>query len=407
MAAVLVASCSDTSSADQCVESGPYIIGSSPQALDGVADYLLNTVSLESGSISTVGCGQEQDGTFRYYTTNNNKFYSLLYGQGDPGAVTSYQLSSQGKLNELVDFQSESFHAFTAVNDDILMMSIPRNSTDSMATWFQLNTQTDQFDNYKEDNTLNVHEVAGNGEMAYFSWMTQVDDQVWMPYFSISGEGNESFSTQHPDSAWVAVYSYPEMELQKVIKDDRTSYIGRYYTNGLSLDENGDAYAFSSSIAIDDNGDFNSTKPSAITRIPDGSTEFDNYYFNLEEASGGYYLTNHRYISNGNVLGFMRPVEERAPYQVGKNLAIINVYDKTMTWVEGLPDPADISSISGGSLAGVRSYVSEDDSTVSVGITTEQNSVVYNIDAETATASAGLEVGGGTITTIKKLDPAQ
>src|SRR5699024_3235821 len=80
-------------------------------------------------------------------------------------------------------------------------------------------------------------------------------------------------------------------------------------------------------------------------------------------ATGGYYITNHEYAKNGNVLGFMRSTEKRAPYTEGTRLAIINVYDQTVSWVQGMPDPADITDITGSN-----SYVSADGSTISVGV---------------------------------------
>ena len=85
-----------------------YVVAATPNALEGVADYLLALESLNSGEISLVGNGVEQDGTYRYYIRNNNKFFSLLYGQGNPGAVTTYQLNAMGKLDMISDFQAET-----------------------------------------------------------------------------------------------------------------------------------------------------------------------------------------------------------------------------------------------------------------------------------------------------------
>ncbi|MCW9705441.1 DUF4374 domain-containing protein [Fodinibius salsisoli] len=414
MTALLVTSCSDPSSVDSCEESGNFIIAATPQALDGVADYLLTTESLESGSISTVGCGQEQDGTYRYYVTNNNKYFSLLYGQGNPGAVTTYQLNSNGKLDELSDFQSETVQAFAPIEDDVLMVKAPRSINDPTAYWYRLNTENSQF---TDEGQIDIIELAGNGEGAFPSWLTQVDDQVFMPFSTITGQGNNSFSTSYPDSAWVAVYSYPEMALQTVIKDDRTSFIGRYFTKGLSVDENGDVYAFSSAIATDDNGQMISTKPSAITRINGGAMEFDqSYFFNIQEASDGFYLTDHVYAGDGNVLLMMRDADEKAPYTTGHNFAIVNVHNQTFTWVNGLPDASSILNVTS-----MNNYVSEDGSTVYTGITignTIENeegeketvfegSYVYAIDIASATATRGLEVKGGAITSINKLEPAE
>lgn len=72
--------------------AGRFIIAAVPTSTgsEGVADYLLTAENLESGTLSTAGNGLEQDGTYRYYTTSGTKFFSMLYGQGNPGAVTVY-----------------------------------------------------------------------------------------------------------------------------------------------------------------------------------------------------------------------------------------------------------------------------------------------------------------------------
>lgn len=402
---ILTISCSDDSpvnggETEEPSATAQYVIASSPTASEGVADYLLTTDNLTEGTISTVGSGIEQDGTYRYYTTNNNKYFSLLYGQGNPGAVTTYQLNSSGELEQLSDFQSETVQAFAPIEDDILMIKAPRSINDPTAYWYRLNTENSQF---TDEGQIDVIELAGNGEGAFPSWLTQVEDQVFMPFSTITGQGNNAFSTSYPDSAWVAVYSYPEMELQTVIEDDRTSFIGRYFTKGLSVDENGDIYAFSSAVATNDSGEMISTKPSAITRINSGTTEFDqDYFFNVQEASGGFYLTDHVYAGDGNVLLMMRNAEEKAPYTTGHNLAIVNVYDQNFTWVDGLPDASSITNVTS-----MNNYVSEDGNTVYTGITTEEGSFVYAIDVESATATPGLEVEGGVITSINKLEPVE
>jgi hypothetical protein len=46
-----------------------YVVASTPIGSSGVADYLLTTSDLSQGTISTVGKGIEQDGSYRYYLT--------------------------------------------------------------------------------------------------------------------------------------------------------------------------------------------------------------------------------------------------------------------------------------------------------------------------------------------------
>ncbi|GGF40110.1 DUF4374 domain-containing protein [Echinicola rosea] len=373
-----------------------FVIASTPTtASDGVADYLLTAESLTSGTISTVGNGIEQDGTYRYYITINNKFFSLLYGQGNPGAVTTYQLNNQGQLAKLSDFQAETVQAFAEIDDDLLMMKIPRSGAED-ATWYQMDTDMLQITG---DGLTNIVDVANNGERAHFTWLTQVGDKVYAPYMSIKGCCDDNFGTNNPDSAWVAVYDYPSMELEKVIKDDRTSYIGRYFTEGLTEVENGDVYAFSSGVATN-NGEASSTLPSAFVRIKAGQTEFDqSYYFNIEEVADGYHVTDKTYLGDGKFVVNMH--NEKGAYTTGSRLAIVNVYDESFTWVTGTPDPENVLRVT------TNNYSLMDGNTAYIGFTTEQGSWVYEVDATSATATQGLKVEGGTITAISKLDVAE
>ncbi|MDG3581228.1 DUF4374 domain-containing protein [Galbibacter pacificus] len=378
-----------------------YLITATPTASEGVADYILTTDDLTQGSITTEGNGIEQDGTYRYYVTHNNKFFSLLYGQGNPGAVTTYQLNAESNLEKISDFQSETVQAFAPVNDDILMIKISRNAESPYAYWYQLDTETSQFTG---EGQINTQELADkeNGELAFFSWITQVGDKVYLPYFTVKACCNDTFGTDYPDEANIAVYSYPEMELETVIHDDRTSYIGRYFDNGLSVDENGDAYAFSASVATT-NGELTSTKPSAITRIKSGTSEFDqDYLFDIEAASGGAYITDHIYVGNGKAIGILMD-EKTSAYSTGNRLAVIDLYNQTLEWVTGMPSPETILNVT----KGMDNYVSEDESTVFVGVTTEGGSFIYNIDVAGASATQGLEVEGGQITAINRLDPVE
>ncbi|WP_339713734.1 DUF4374 domain-containing protein [uncultured Kriegella sp.] len=375
-----------------------YIITATPTASEGVADYILTADELNQGIISTEGNGVEQDGTYRYYVTNNNKFFSLLYGQGNPGAVTTYELNEEGTLDKLSDFQSETVQAFAAVDNDILLIKISRNTESPYAYWYRLDTETSQF---VAEGQINTQELANkeNGELAFFSWITQVGDKIYLPYFTVKACCNDTFGTDYPDEANIAVYSYPEMELETVIHDDRTSSIGRYFVNGLTVDEKGDAYAFSSGVATT-NGELSTTKPSSITRINQGETTFDeSYLFNVEEAIGGKYVTTHMYLGSGKFLVHLGLSEEKGAYTTGKEFAIIDVYSETVTEVSGTPAVEDIVLVTARN-----NYVSEDGATAYVGITTETGSYVYNIDVATATATQGLEVQGGVITAISELE---
>lgn len=374
---------------------GRFILAVSPVASTGIADYLLAAEDLETGSISTEGNGVEQDGTYRYYVTHNNKFFSMLYGQGNPGAVTAYELNDLGQLEMVTDFQTETVQAFAPVNNDILLIKIPRSGGEE-ALWYQVDSEQLLI---TDEGQLNVVKLAGNGERAHFTWITQVGDKVFAPYMSIKGCCGDTFGTSYPDSAWVAVYSYPDMQLETVIRDDRTSYIGRYFENGLAVDEGGDVYAFSSSTATN-GGELTSTRPSAITRIKAGTLEFDlSYYFDVEAASGGANITSWTYVGNGNVVALLTSAEEKGGYVQGKRLAAINLPEQTFQWISGMPEVAEIESVTS------NNYTPKDGRTAYIGLTlTDGVSYVYKVDAVTGTATQGLKVEGGTLTAISRLE---
>ena len=379
---------------------GEYILTLTPIASTGVADYLVNVPSLNEGSVTTQGNGQEQDGTYRYYLTHKGKFFSMLYGQGNPGAVTAYN-NQNGLLTKLTNFQTETVQAFAPVNDDILLTKIPRtiNPAGTLIPYYQVSTNSLQI---AKEGTLDAMAPGNNGEIAHFSWLQQVGNKVFAPFFPIK---NGSFDSDHHDQAYIAVYSYPGMALEKTIRDTRTSFIGRYFVNGLGVVENGDVYAFSASVSstTDLVGEtkvkrLTDTKPAAITRILSGTTEFDpNYYFNVEAASGNYYVTNWIYVGGNKFVAHVLPKAEKGAYAAGKELAIVDVSAKTVTMVTGMPGKASISSLS------VNNYTPKD-GTAYIGVNlTTGGGYVYKINAGNATATQGIKVESGTITAVQYL----
>lgn len=373
-----------------------FIISATPVGSQGVADYLLTADTLTNGTISTRGNGIEQDGTYRYYVTHKNRFFSLLYGQGNPGAVTTYTLNTAGKLEKVSDFQAETVHVFAPVNNDLLTIRVPRTGTET-ALAFRINADSSKVQGQSQ---INIVKLAGNGERAHFTWATQVGDKVYAPYMSIKGVAPDAFGTSYPDSAWVAVLSYPGLAVEKVIRDNRTSFIGRYFTNGLSVDEQGDVYAFSSGVATN-SSKLTSTKPSAITRIKAGTTEFDkSYLFNIEQASSGANLNTHLYVGQGNYILTMTTAAEKGSYNTGKRVAVVNVYNQTFKWVDGMPTVDEITQLT----SGQNNYSPKDGKTGFIGLTLKDgSSYVYKVDATTAKATRGLKIEGGTITAINMI----
>lgn len=370
-----------------------FIVTATPVGTQGVADYLLLTDNLENGTISTQGNGIEQEGTYRNYITHRNRFFSLLYGQGGPGAVTSYRMDTQGSLVKVSDFKAETVQTFGVADDDLLTIKIPR-SGEEIAQMYRIDTHQ-----YKiaAEIPINIVKLAENGERAHFTGTTQVDNKIYAPYMSIKGCCNDVFGTAYPDSTWVAVLSYPELKLQKVIKDNRTSSIGAYYLNGLVHTELGEVYAFSPASAKN-NSVPSSSNPSAIVKINKSTEEFDqNYFFNIQQISGGYHIASWDYAGKNKFILTMY-ASPNSVTGTDRKFAVVDVQTKSFNWISGTPSNiTNVTTIYNyAPLDGIRSYI---------GITTaNEGSFVYVFDANLATAKKGLKVEGGTITAIHRMN---
>lgn len=392
LAAGMLASCAKTESESGNPKSGNFILTVTPAATTGVADYLLTSQTLDSDTISTKGNGVEQDGSYRYYVTHNGKFFSMLYGQGNPGAVTAYNIQN-GKLNKLTNFQTETVQAFAPVNDDLLLFKISRNKNTPNSSWYKVNTNSLTI---TAEGTVNTLEMTSLGELAHFTWIKQVGTKVFAPYQTII---DRSFNTKYPNQASIAIFNYADMKLEKIITDTRISFIGQYFQDGLSVQENGDVYGFSPAAATTD-GKVSTTKPSAIVKIKSSTTEFDqSYFFDVEAASSGLSITSWMYLGNNTYIVNASTKAEKLEGSSSIRVGIVNVVDKTYKAVTGMPELTTISSLT------TNNYTSKDGKTGYIGVNLKDGtSYVYKIDASTQKATRGLRVEGGTLTAVQHLD---
>jgi hypothetical protein len=219
-------------------------------------------------------------------------------------------------------------------------------------------------------------------------------DKLFIPFHKLDAKG--WFTTPSPDSAFIAVYSYPDVGAvpEKIISDPRTSNIGvNGAATGLIQTENGDLYSFSCGASM---AGFSpaSSKPSGILRIKAGSTNFDpNYFFNVESITGGKifwfdYLGNNKALAriltddNGGLwTAFGRTV-------FNQKLVILDLVNQTVTDVANIPLHA-------------KRYTSTpllvEDGKVYVSVETASDAYVYQIDIESASAVRGAKINGKTI----------
>ncbi len=165
--------------------------------------------------------------------------------------------------------------------------------------------------------------------------------------------------------------------------------------------ENGDIYVFSSSYAktMTDPGQ-KTTLPAGVCRIPAGTSEFDDYYCNIEaQTPGGNRSFMRCWPAGGNsflMIMYDRPLTEKNP--AATELAIFDASSKKLTYVSGLPQ--NISSI------GKTVYVQNGNVYIPINVENEEPAV-YAINTTTAKAIKGVSIkateinGFGYLTPIK------
>ncbi len=260
----------------------PYVVtmAYAPASGFNYSYYTVPFKDLMTGSINAKGQGTEQVGYFDYRKIDNT-IYAI--GGLDDVKVTAIQ---QNANSELTEKGSNTFT--TAISDivegdadNLLAVSVSRDV--NKISFYQLSkntvsvaktAQASTSDLYNGDTTLGIE----------YTGMAVVGSHVFLSYYVID---RTTFATPNVGAAEVAVYSYPELQFQKVIRDSRVGPVGGFnIKNGLIEDESGNVYAISHSNGA--NGYSQFTQPSGILKIAKGATSFDaGYYFDLAAKAGG------------------------------------------------------------------------------------------------------------------------
>lgn len=353
-------------------------------------EYLLNREDVMSGEISAVGEGVEQSAWRFYYPVENTLFTS---GYSEDNTAMGYVLDETGELVEKGGFVYQNALEMFGHSDDgdtWLAMEIPRAGF------------ADRRLHFVDVATVQVSQIVGtriweSQPDSLIAWPTALQvrgDHLFVPFHKLDARG--WFTTPRADTAFVAVYSWPDMgtEPEKIIADDRTSNIGvNGATTGLIETESGDLYSFSSGATM---AGFSpaSTKPSGILRIPAGSTDFDpDYFFDVEAATGGEKLFWMDYVGGDKAIARLLTHDDGTAWEAfarsefNQRLVILDLVAQTVTPVADVPLHAKRYT----------SPVTVEDGKVLVSIETATEAHVYEVDIETATATQGADIEGKTI----------
>lgn len=358
---------------------------------DPTADYILFKDDLSSGSISATGNGVEQEG-WGYYVKSGNTYLAFDYTNS---IAKGYRIED-GHFNNVGQFAFERADLFgEGTNNTLIAVGAPWGGgsydckimlIDPQDVAISKTVATPIYKSFnKEGKQLNAWPTA--------AWVQ--NSKLYLPFYPTD---MPDWITPLTDTAYVAVYSYPELKYETTFKDTRTGPIGYYSSQPCVLqDEQGNHYTLSSSsIAA---GYTQSTKPSGILKINKDQTAFDkDYFFNTEAL--GYRVMAGTYVGNGKVVARViavavdnnEAVKPWAAFSVMAaplhNIAVLDLNAKTLKIVEQIP-------MHGGQY--LTPFLVENGKVWASITTTASDAFVYQIDPATATATKGARIEGSEI----------
>ena len=450
MTGLALTSCTDTEvpgGGNNNETKGDFVVAASVTASGNTTNVLLTSKTLDEGSVSTVNNGLVNDGASQWVFYKDQYLYGLTYNQGNAGTTRFYIMNSANEVQARSgEFAVKRFTTYGIYDKYIITASTGDGPTEYaddkqyLPKMFLLSYLDVAAETFKTNDTkvkaYMSENFLGNGEFVTLAGILEHNKKIYSAAVpmglsqygaAVDGgkyilPGNETLVktedggsnssaykkgelqwTQYPNECWVAIFDDAAMTTKKLIKTDKISYAcGRFksqYYQTIWEADNGDIYVFSPSYAktMSDVRQ-RTTLPAGVVRIPDGQEDFDSYYCDLEEQSGGKSFLRCWHIADDYFLLLMydRPLTETG--FEAKELAVFKAGSKKLTYVTGLPSADSISGF------GNTPYTENGYAYMAV-TTTDGHPAVYKIDPSSATATKGVTVEATQITGIGKLSP--
>lgn len=448
----LLSSCSDNDEPGNGKEpddsNGKFVFATTVQGSNATSYVLLTGETLDGGTLSTVNNGLLNDGATQW-VFYRNYLYALTYNQGNAGTTRSYILGNNGQMEaRSTEYRISRFSSYGAYNDDIITMSTgegPASFADAhgykpmtlLVTYLDVLNETSRT-NDTSTGLYSMENFLGNGEYVTLAGAEQSGSRLYcgavpmglsqygaayengkwirpgfehLVHTESGGSGSGAYKagelvgTQYPDECWVAIYDNENMLNPVLAKTDKIStpcgrFRSQYYQTVWAAD-NGDIYVFSSSYTktMTDPAQ-KTTLPAGVCRIPAGSTEFDDYYCNIEaQTPGGNRSFMRCWPAGGNcflMVMYDKSLTEKNP--AATELAIFDAAAKKLTYVTGMP--SNIKSI------GKTVYSQDGKVYIPVNVENEQPAI-YAINTTTAQAAKGVTIEATDITGFGFLTPVK
>ncbi|MDM8174056.1 DUF4374 domain-containing protein [Olivibacter sp. 47] len=374
-------------------------------ATTGTATYLLTADDLtnHSDTITTTGNGVELLTTYTTWVNYGTKAtVGLYYAQGNPGVGVTYGLASDGSLAPVGnEFLINSRFTTYGTYDHYVLTGVSGQTLDDGSIGSTFNFIDMNNRSQLTQKSINTTNFTGNGDIATFSGIVDLGNGEFLTGVVASGlkeegsgGGSSTGKVNFPDSVWVAALD-ADLNVKRIYRDDRLSYSsGRFksqYYSQIAKDGEGNVYVFSGSY------DGTTTKPAGALRINRGAETFDqDYYFNIQEKSGGYRFRNVWYITEDYyLLEFYNSVQYDTNTPATQ-YAIVKMGDRSFTWLtNGFPSKDQITATGLPFADGGKLYFP---------VTTDTTApTIYVIDPTTASATAGLVIQAESVNSVTKL----
>lgn len=396
-------SCSEDSTTVETKSKTKYVLAfeANPVGKEDAVDYVLELSSINdlmTGEINVKNKGIPQTGWRFFHQTDNTLFTA---GYSKDVTCRSYLIDSEGILKEKTNFTfNKTLDAYASTNDGKMIAIELSFSGLGKKRFHIVDAKTGKVEKIIEhdiDIDKGDGTAANPGSIPRVTGMVQRGNKLFVSYSKWLADG--SYITPDTERAYVAIFSYPEFELEKIIYDTRTSPIGiNGNITGIVKDENDNIYSYSSSALTA--GFTSATKPSGILKIKSNATEFDkNYFFDVENATNGGKVYWMSYVGNGKAIARILTDDTTKAWGAFSEhvlkMVIIDFDSKTITDVKGIPNPHQQNYTAPAFVENGKVYLS---------VTDKIETRIYSVDPVNATAEKGAKADAKSLKGIFKLE---
>ncbi|MDR2413936.1 MAG: DUF4374 domain-containing protein [Odoribacteraceae bacterium] len=392
--ALFVASCNDDDASSKQPRVGAFFIAVTGET----TQYILQADDLESGNllISDNVRELEQTGYTWIFNDDPSVAVGLIYQQGDPGIGLGFAIDGEKNLLDPAQFIITSRFTSYGFFDKYALTCVGGQtpaSDSSRSDYVTFNFINLENNFSLTDRSIPTLNITGNGGQATFSGIADMGNGEFLTGLVVSapkdpsaGGGSSSGTIAYPDSVWVAAFD-ANLNLKRIYRDNRISYSsGRFrsqYYSQIGRATDGSVYVFSGSY------ESATTKPCGALRINKNATAFDaNYYFNIEEKTGGYHFRKVWHVDGDYFM--LELYNDLTPTATGAatRYGIVNMSAKTFSWITGIPAYDQITGTGLPAPYNGKIYFPI--------VIEGEYPTIYAIDPVTSTATKGLSVTGAT-----------